>query len=99
MTESDYIHVSPCRCGYPADGVIANAIYLGAISLDYDSGMVIEGVKCRGCGEIRQKLEMFEPSVLPFLRVVHPDAREIRGGKVTKEWTGELKPKTLRGEG
>lgn len=75
-----------CRCGCDT------AEYLGFISIDWDTGFVIEGVKCTRCSEIRQKTDMFCPEGMELWAKYHPDRRELRSGKIIREWTGELKP-------
>ena len=82
----------PCRCGSNT------ARYLGCISIDFDTGFVLDGIKCKGCGEIRQKAAMFEPTGMMLWEKYHPDRRELKSGKVIREWTGELKPKEATNE-
>ncbi len=82
----------PCRCGSNI------ARYLGFISIDWDSGFVLEGIKCQSCGEIRQKADMFCPDGMALWAQYHPDRRELKNGVVTREWTGELKPKEATNE-
>lgn len=77
----------PCCCGSNI------ARYLGFISIDWDTGFILEGVKCSRCGEIRQKADMFCPEGMILWAKYHPDRRELRNGKVIREWTGELTPK------
>ena len=76
----------PCKCGCDT------AKYIGFISIDWGSGFVLDGIKCLRCGEIRQKMDMFNPTLMIFWAKYHPDRRELINGKVIREWTGELKP-------
>lgn len=69
------------------------AQYLGFISIDWDTGFTLEGIKCVRCGEIRQKSSMWNPEGMELWAKYHPGRREIKDGMVTREWSGELKPK------
>lgn len=68
------------------------ATYLGFISINWDTGFNVEGVKCVRCGTIRQKLAAWCPDGMEKWAKYHPGRREIRNGKVIREWAGELKP-------
>ncbi len=72
------------------------ANYLGFISIDWDTGFTLEGVQCVRCDTIRQKSSMWCPEGMDQWAKYHPDRREIRNGKVIREWTGELKPRRGR---
>jgi hypothetical protein len=81
-------NVSPCPlCGCD------QAKYLGFISIDWDTGFTLEGVKCIRCDTIRQKSSMWCPEGMELWAKYHPDRREIKNGKVIREWSGELKPR------
>lgn len=74
----------------------STAKYLGFISIDWDTGFTLEGVQCVRCETIRQKPSMWEPTGMMLWAKYHPDRREIRDGKVIREWTGILKPKSTQ---
>ncbi|KKN09089.1 hypothetical protein LCGC14_1050000 [marine sediment metagenome] len=74
------------------------AKYMGFISINWDTGFTLEGMQCVRCDSIRQKSDMWCPEGMALWAKCHPDRREIRNGKITREWSGILKPKsTLEG--
>mgnify|MGYP001563850124 CR=1 FL=1 len=68
------------------------AKYLGFISIDWTTGFTLEGIQCLRCDIIRQKSSMWCPNGMELWARFHPDRREIRDGKVVREWSGILKP-------
>ena len=71
----------------------SEARYLGFISINWDTGFCLEGIKCVRCETIRQKTSMWNPKGMEGWAQYHPGRREIRDGKVIREWSGELKLK------